>query len=285
MVEAQKKGYSFTKLFYALNKKDKIMSITKKILGTTLLSFAFASSLASAQDRTIRFGTDATYPPFESTTPSGEIVGFDIDLAKAMCERLKANCTFQNQGWDGIIPALRAKKFDVIASSMSITPERERAVAFTQKIWSTPNPLFGKKGTDAAPTKEGTKGLTVGVQQGVIQDRYATKYFTDATIRRYKTFEDAANDLVTGRLDAVFADSGVADEFLNGPRGADYSVLGEPIPTSADEELFGKGTGFAVRKDDKELLDDLNRAFDEIRADGTYEKIASEYFDYDVYDE
>ena len=60
------------------------MSITKKLFGATLLSFALASSLANAQDRTIRFGTDATYPPFESTTPSGEIVGFDIDLAKAM---------------------------------------------------------------------------------------------------------------------------------------------------------------------------------------------------------
>lgn len=261
------------------------MTITKKLFGATLLSFALAGSLAQAQDRTIRFGTDATYPPFESTTPSGEIVGFDIDLAKAMCERLKATCTFQNQGWDGIIPALRAKKFDVIASSMSITPERERAVAFTQKIWSTPNPLFGKKGLKAEPTKEGTKGLTVGVQQGVIQDVYATKYFTDANIRRYKTFEDAVNDLVTGRLDAVFADSGVTDEFLESARGSNYEVLGDPIPTSADEAIFGKGTGFAVRKEDKELLADLNRAFEEIRADGTYDKIAKEYFDYDVYDE
>ena len=158
-------------------------------------------------------------------------------------------------------------------------------MAFTQKVWSTPNPLFGKKGTQAEPTKEGTKGLTIGVQQGVIQDNYATKYFTDATLRRYKTFEDAANDLVTGRLDAVFADSGVADEFLNSPRGADYEVLGDPIPTSADEAIFGKGTAFAVRKEDKDLLADLNRAFDEIRADGTYDKIAKEYFDYDVYDE
>ncbi|KGF32507.1 transporter substrate-binding domain-containing protein [Oligella urethralis] len=261
------------------------MTITKKLFGATLLSFALASSLAQAQERTIRFGSDATYPPFESTTPSGEIVGFDIDLAKAMCERLKATCTFQNQGWDGIIPALRAKKFDVIASSMSVTPERERAVAFTQKVWSIPNPLFGKKGLKAEPTKEGTKGLTIGVQQGVIQDVYATKYFTEANIRRYKTFEDAANDLVTGRLDAVFADSGVANQFLEGPRGQDYEVLGDPIPTSADEAIFGKGTAFAVRKEDKELLADLNRAFDEIRADGTYDKIAKEYFDYDVYDE
>ena len=260
------------------------MSFKNKLLGATLFALMFAGASASAQDKTIRFGSDATYPPFEYTNPSGEVVGFDIDLAKAMCEKMKATCTFQNQAWDGIIPALRAKKFDVIASSMSITPEREKAVAFTQKIWTTPNPLIGKKGLDADTTKEKTKGLDIGIQQGTIQDKYATKYFTDANIKRYKTLEDALNDLVTGRVQAVFADNGVADEFLKGPRGDGFAIIGTPLPSSADEEIFGKGTGFAVRKEDTQLLADLNKAFEEIRADGTYQKIAEKYFDYDVYE-
>lgn len=257
--------------------------LKKLALGALSLTLLAASSAAIAKDRVIRFGSDATYPPFESTTPSGEIVGFDIDLAKAMCERLQAKCTFQNQAWDGIIPALRAKKFDVIASSMSITPERKKAVAFTQKIWTTPNPLIGKEGLKADTTPEGTKGLDLGIQQGTIQDKYATKYFTGANIKRYKTFEDAVKDLVTGRVQAVFADSGVADEFLKGPNGKGFAIIGTPLPSSADLEIFGEGTGFAVRKGDKELLDDLNRAFDQIRADGTYDKIAKKYFSYDVY--
>lgn len=257
--------------------------LKKLALSALSLTLLAASSAAIAKDRVIRFGSDATYPPFESTTPSGEIVGFDIDIAKAMCERLQAKCTFQNQAWDGIIPALRAKKFDVIASSMSITPERKKAVAFTQKIWTTPNPLIGKEGLKADTTPEGTKGLDLGIQQGTIQDKYATKYFTGANIKRYKTFEDAVKDLVTGRVQAVFADSGVADEFLNGPNGKGFSIIGTPLPSSADLEIFGEGTGFAVRKGDKQLLDDLNRAFDEIRADGTYDKIAKKYFSYDVY--
>ncbi|NOL49971.1 transporter substrate-binding domain-containing protein [Pelistega europaea] len=256
--------------------------LKKFILGTAALA-VFAAGSAMAAEKTIRFGSDATYPPFESTTPTGEIVGFDIDLAKAMCERMKATCTFQNQSWDGIIPALRAKKFDVIASSMSITPERKKAVAFTQKIWTTPNPLIGKKGLKADTTPEGTKGLELGIQQGTIQDKYATKYFKDANIKRYKTLEDALKDLVTGRVQAVFADSGVADEFLAGPNGKDFAIIGTPLPSSADLEIFGEGTGFAVRKQDKELLDALNKAFDEIRADGTYDKIAKKYFSYDVY--
>ncbi|NEN74789.1 transporter substrate-binding domain-containing protein [Pelistega sp. NLN82] len=235
------------------------------------------------EQRLIRFGNDATYPPFEYTAPNGEIIGFDIDIAKAMCERLNAKCTFQNQAWDGIIPALRAKKFDVIASSMSITEERKRAVAFTQKIWNTPNPLIGREDIKAEPTKEGTKDLDLGVQQGTIQDKYATKYFTDAHIKRYKTFEDAIKDLVTGRLHVVFGDSGAAGEFLNGPSGKGFAIIGTPIASSSDVSIFGEGTGFAVRKEDKQLLEDLNRAFDEIRADGTYDKIAKKYFDYDVY--
>lgn len=261
------------------------MTRFKKMMTTTLIASLLSAGVAWTEERVIRFGSDATYPPFEWTNPDGEIVGFDIDLAKAMCERMNATCTFQDQGWDGIIPALRAKRFDVIASSMSVTPERQRAVAFTQKIWSVDNPLIAREGLNYEPTREGTKGLTVGVQQGTIQDRYATKYFKDANLRRYKTFEDTLNDLVTGRLQAVFADRGVADEFLKGPRGAGYAIVGTPVPTSADPEIFGAGTAFAVRHEDKDLLNDLNQAFDEIRADGTYDEIAAKYFDYDVYGE
>lgn len=258
------------------------MFFSKNLILPALLAFAVAGA-ASAQERLIRFGTDASYPPFESTAPDGEIIGFDIDLAKAMCEKLQAKCTFQNQAWDGIIPALRAKKFDVIASSMSITPERKRAVAFTQKIWTTPNPLIGKEGLKADTTLEGTKGLDIGIQQGTIQDKYATKYFTKANIKRYKTVEDALNDLLTGRIKAVFADSGVADEFLSTPNGKGYAIIGTPLTSSDDLEIFGEGTGFAVRKDDNKLRKDLNKAFDAIRADGTYDKIAKKYFSYDVY--
>lgn len=260
------------------------MNLKKNVFGIGLCAIALAvSASAVAAGKTIRFGSDATYPPFESTSPSGDIVGFDIDLAKAMCEKMQATCTFQNQGWDGIIPALRAKKFDVIASSMSITPEREKAVLFTQKIWTTPNMFVAKKGATYQSTAEGLKGVDLGVQQGTIQDKYATKYFKDTNIKRYKTLEDAYNDLTTGRVAVVFADGGVTTEFVESPGGKNFQLVGDPIPASADEEIFGKGTGFAVRKNDTELKDALNKAFDEIRKDGTYQKIADKYFKYDIY--
>lgn len=243
---------------------------------------ATSGSAPASAARVIRFGSDATYPPFESTAPNGDIVGFDIDIAKAMCEEMKAQCTFTNQNWDGIIPALLAKKYDVIASSMSVTPERQEVVLFTQMIWSTPNFFIGKTGTTANTTPAGLKGVDLGVQQGTIQDTYATKYFTEANIKRYKTMEDAINDLGTGRLKLVFADGGIMTHLVEGTSKG-YQVVGEPVPNSADPAIFGLGTAFAVRKTDQALADELNKAFDTIRANGTYQKIAQQYFKFDVY--
>ncbi|WP_028356867.1 transporter substrate-binding domain-containing protein [Brackiella oedipodis] len=256
----------------------------RKTLMAAGLIAAFACTAVQAKERTIRFGTDAAYAPFESTTPSGDIVGFDIDIAKAICAKLQAKCTFQNQSWDGIIPALHAKKFDVISSSMSITDERKRAVAFTDKVWATPNVLIGKEGVDINTTPEATAGKDIGIQQGTTQDKYASKYFTKANIRRYKTFEDALNDLKTGRVVAIFADGGVANEFLKSDAGKGYVLLGDTLQNDADKDIFGAGTGFAVRKSDKDLLNDLNKALQEIHDDGTYEKLNKQYFPFSVYE-
>ncbi|MDO5653888.1 MAG: transporter substrate-binding domain-containing protein [Brachymonas sp.] len=247
-------------------------------------SVASAPASVAAPERTIRFGSDATYPPFESTAANGEIIGFDIDLAKAMCEEMKAKCTFTNQNWDGIIPALQAKKYDVIASSMSVTPDRAKVVLFTQMIWSTPSLFVGKTGSTLDTTPAGLKGVDLGVQQGTVQDTYATKHFPDAKIKRYKSIEDAINDLGTGRLKAVFADGGVVTHLVDGSSpDKGFESVGTPVPNSADEDILGAGTAFAVRKEDTALADELNKAFDAIRANGTYKTLADKYFKFEVY--
>ena len=121
---------------------------------------------AGAKDwKAVRVGTDATYPPFESVNPKGEIVGWEIDYAKALCEHMKITCTFQNQDWDGIIPALLAGKFDVIISSMNVTPPRAEKVAFSDVYYSTPPAFMGpasEKSNDVSPEK--LKGKTIGAQ-------------------------------------------------------------------------------------------------------------------------
>lgn len=245
---------------------------------------AATASVDADAKKVIRFGSDATYPPFESTSPNGDIVGFDIDVAKAMCEVMQAKCTFTNQDWDGIIPALIAKKYDVIASAMSVTPERKKAVLFTKMIWATPNLFVAKADGQINNTSaESLKGVDVGVQQGTVQDHYLTKHYSGTNIKRYKTVEDAIADLGTGRLKLVFADGGVVTHLVDDEANKGYKIAGDPIQNSADADILGAGTAFAVRPEDKALADELNKAFETVRANGTYKKIADKYFKFDVY--
>lgn len=232
----------------------------------------------------IRFGSDATYPPFESTAPNGDIIGFDIDIAKAMCEEMQVKCTFTNQDWDGIIPSLIAKKYDVIASSMSVTPERKKAVLFTNMIWATPNLFLAKSDSDITDTSAtALKGIDVGVQQGTVQDNFITKHYTDTNIKRYKTIEDAIADLGTGRLKAVFADGGVVTHLVDDTSNKGYKIAGEPILNTADEAILGAGTAFAVRPEDSALAEELNQALDTLLTNGKYKAIAAKYFKFEVH--
>jgi histidine transport system substrate-binding protein len=236
------------------------------------------------EGKTIVFGSDATYAPFEFTKPNGDITGFDIQIAKALCDQMKAVCEIKHQDWDVIIPGLLAKKYDVIASSMDIYAERKKSVAFTQKIWTVPSSFIAQKGVVLNTTPEGLKGKYIGVQSGTSQDFYAAKYFKNAKIKRYKTKELIYEDLRSGRLDLAFMDRVMAQEsFLKKKIGQNFTIIGDDVWNSADAQILGEGTGFAVRKEDTVLLEELNKAFDAIRASGQYEQIARRYFDFDIY--
>lgn len=238
----------------------------------------------SFEGKTIKIGTDATYEPFESTDKSGKIVGFDIDVMDAMCAEMKAKCEYSNQAFDGIIAGLTAQKFDVIASSLSITPERKQTVRFTQKIWDAPNRFIAKSGSTLQTTPEGLKGKAIGVQTGTIQETYIKKAYPDAKIKSYKTIEDAYNDLTSKRIETIFADGVVlTDGFLKKPAGKDYAQVGGDVLGTADPATLGEGTGFAVRKEDTQLAEALNKAFDAIRANGKYKAAADKYFKFDIY--
>jgi lysine/arginine/ornithine transport system substrate-binding protein len=143
-----------------------------------ILAFAAAAPAAQAKAFTkITFGVDPTYPPFESLSPSGQFVGFDIDLGHAICATLKVKCVFVSQGFDGIIPALEARKFDAILSSMTVTPARAQQIDFSSEMYNEPTSLIAKKGSGLVPTADSLKGKTVGVESGTIQESYANAYW------------------------------------------------------------------------------------------------------------
>ncbi len=246
------------------------------------LALVAATGFASAKDwSTITIGTDATYPPFESVDSAGNIVGFDIDIMNAVCADIKAKCTYVNQDFDGIIPALLASKFDVIDSSISITAEREKTIDFTNKYYNTPAAIIvPKDSTVAGVTKADLAGKTIGVQSSTTHANYAEKTYTDSTIKYYPSLDPAKLDLASGRIDAINDDVVVLSDWLKTTDGACCKLAGtiKPVP-----EIHGIGAGFGIRKSDSDLKDLLNKGIADIRANGTYKTIQDKYFDFDVY--
>jgi lysine-arginine-ornithine-binding protein len=253
------------------------------------LMLAAAAMQAGAADlNNLRIGMDATYPPFESLNTSGKVVGFEADLAQALCKEMKAHCTLVNQDWDGIIPGLVAKKYDVILSSMTITPERAKTVAFSVPYFRTPQRLIAPKNSTLKFSEEGLKGKRIGVQRGTTADNYLTQFWAPKGVEvvRYESQDIAYNDLNTGRLDATFQDELQAEaSFLKSDAGKNYAFVGPSIngDNAAERVVLGFGAGMAVRKDEKELLSRLNKAIAAVRSNGTFLKLSKQYFGRDIY--
>ncbi|UVK37013.1 ABC transporter substrate-binding protein [Mesorhizobium sp. AR10] len=238
--------------------------------------------VAQAQEKTLKIGTEGAYPPFNNLTADGQLVGFDIDIAKALCDEMKVKCEFVAQDWDGIIPALQAGKFDAIIASMSITPERAEKVDFTHKYYNTPSALAAPKDTTLkGVTKEDLAGKTVGVATTTTHFNYASKTYTDSTIKGYPSSPEEQADLANGRLDAIEDDIVVLSQWLDTPDGACCKILGTPSPQPV--EIFGPGAGIAVRKGETDLVNKFNTAIDAIRANGKYKEINDKYFKFDVF--
>ena len=254
--------------------------LTLAILSAALV---LVSGAAIAQEwKIVRIGVEGAYPPFSSVTTSGQLVGFDIDITKALCKEMQVKCSMVQQDWDGIIPALLARKYDAIIASMSITEERQKKVAFSDKYYNTPAKFARKKGSGIEISKEGLKGKTVGVQRATTHDNFISAEFGDSvTIKRYATQDEAYLDAVAGRLDLLLADSvAMADGFLGTDKGMEWELAG---PGYTDPKYFGVGVGIAIRKQDTDLAKMFNKAIAGIRADGTYKKINAKYFAFDVY--
>lgn len=258
----------------------------QRILKITLLAFLgifLLAGAAQAQEK-VRIGTEGAYPPFNYTDNQGNLKGFDIDIAKALCDAADLECEFVTQSWDGMIPALLAKKYDAIIASMSITEERKQKVDFTDKYYQTPARFVKHKDMDLEINKEELEGLTVGVQRATVSANFINDNFDEVLdIKSYDTQEEANMDMVSGRVDLLFADAVVLQTgFLDEEEGQDYEFVG---PGYTDKEWFGEGIGIAVRKGEDELRQTFNQAIQDIREDGTYQEINEKYFDFDVYGE
>jgi polar amino acid transport system substrate-binding protein len=243
-------------------------------------AFAFSAFTASAD---VRFGImNEAYPPFFAKDASGKWQGWEIDLMDAVCAEMKEKCSIVELSWDGLIPALQTKKFDVIWSSMSNTEERQKIIDFTDKYYNTPSKLIGAKGEKAGATAEDVKGKTIGIQVATIQSEYYKKYFAGvADEKTYQTLDEAFQDLAAGRIDYVFGDSLVLDAFVKSDAGKDCCAdMGD---VADDKEILGLGVSGGLRKEDTELKAKLNAAIAAVRASGKYDEITRKYFSFNIY--
>ena len=250
-------------------------------IGSLLLSLTLLLSSSAFADK-LRVGVEGAYPPFSSVNKDGKLEGFDIEIAEALCADMGVECELVKQDWDGIIPALIAKKYDAIIASMSITEERLEKVDFSKPYYKSPARFITKKGSDIEISADGLKGKSVGVQRGTVSDKFITGTFGEGVdIKRYGTQEEAYLDLNAGRVELVFADAFVLMEFTGSDNGKDYDFVGGSY---TDKKYFGEGIGIAVRKGDTELTEKLNTAIDNIRKSSAYDKVRAKYFDFDIFE-
>jgi lysine/arginine/ornithine transport system substrate-binding protein len=242
------------------------------------------SLCVSAKDwKVIRFGVDPSYPPFESKAADGSLVGFDIDLGKALCAKLNAKCVWVENDFDGMIPALQARKIDAVLSDMSVTEKRLQQIDFTAKISYSPTRMVAKSGSNLLPTAESLRGRNIGVEQGTIQETYAKTYFEPhgVNIVSYQNQDQVYADLKSGRLDASLQDEAQASVgFLKTPEGKGFEFSG---PELEDPKILGNAAAIGLRKGDTDLKNALNSALAELLKDGTYQTIAKKYFDFNIY--
>jgi octopine/nopaline transport system substrate-binding protein len=272
-----------------------------------ITAFAVAMGLATgaavAKDwTTVRIATEGAYPPWNATDPSGKLIGFEIDLANDLCQRMQVECTIVAQDWEGIIPALTAGKYDVIMAGMSITDERKEVINFTDDYAGTPAYFAVVKDSDLAAyehplemanleevdaeeqaaidsLKEALDGKTVGVQVATIHANFLEEYLGDAIeIRTYDTQENLDLDLQAGRVDAALASASYWYPLLETEKGADFALIGPGL----DGGPFGWGVGAGIRKEDTDLVEMFNKAIAEAKEDGTINRLAQQWFGFDV---
>ncbi len=231
-------------------------------------------SMAHAGDK-LRIGTEGAYPPFNGIDKAGMAVGFDVDIANALCAEMKVECEIiAPLEWDSILIGLKKKKYDAVVASMSITEERKKAVDFTDPYYSNNLTMVAKKGSGLDAMN--LSGKSVGAQRATIAANYVTDTLKDVDAKLYDTQENAYLDLASGRIEVLVSDKLPAYDWLRSDQGKDFEFLGKAI--DVNDKI-----GIAVRKKDDDLRMKINAALKAIVANGTYAKINAKYFPFSIF--
>ncbi|KAF1025091.1 MAG: Lysine/arginine/ornithine-binding periplasmic protein [Pseudomonas sp.] len=235
------------------------------------------SGTAMAKD-TVTIATDATFPPFESVDASGKLVGYDIELADAVCKAAKLDCNIIGAAWEGMIPGLLSKKYDALISQLTVTEARRKVMAFSD-VYELPTFRFvARKGANLTITPEGLKGKTIAVQTGTPMDAYVTKNFPDSKIVRYASGSEPYLELAAGRADVHLSyEAQILFSFLRKDEGKEFELVGKSL-TGKDAPEFGEGVAIAINKNNKALVEKINAGLAAVRESGQLDALNAKYF-------
>lgn len=258
--------------------------IQKTVLCASLSLIGF-SAMAATQ---LKIGTEGGYPPWSMVDASGNVTGFDADMAAALCTELEAECSFVVQAFDSLIPSLSANRFDLIISGMSYTPERAKRINFSipyaveDAIFILPAKSELIQADDAETILSGLKGKTIGVQGGTTHGTYLAEKAPDATIRNYDSLDQMQIDLDAGRLDGTFADLSSQTKFFNSLKGEDFALTDYVIKGSSAPEILGYGIAVGIHQDNADLKAKVDAALCKLIEDGTVKTSSEKWFNTDL---
>lgn len=257
----------------------------RKLTAAALLLAAFAIQTAAHAQAPgwakVRIGVEANYPPFSLMGTDGKFSGFDIDIANAICAEMKAECTMVSQEWDGMMPALNAKKFDMIVASMSITEERKKAADFSDSYYDIPSAWIAKAGTFKDVNATTLKGKKIIVTRNTPRAAFVQANYKDSEVLLVAKEAEVTMELAAGRGDIGFGSSLAATSaFLKSAEGKGYSKVGTPVNLGGAKD--GGGVGIAMRKGEESLKTKVNAALKTITANGVYKSINDKYFDVNI---
>nr|WP_182406153.1 transporter substrate-binding domain-containing protein [Psychrobacter sp. GP33] len=225
----------------------------------------------SATGEVLRIGTEGAYAPFNYTNADGSLGGFDVEIANALCADMKVTCEITAQDWDGIIPGLKAGKYDAIIAAMSVTPERSQQVAFTDPYFSNTLVFLAKADSKFDPAQDShINANSIAAQRATISSQWFEKAYPKADMKLYDTLSNAFLDLGSERVDAMVSDKLPAIQWLNSPAGDGFILKGAEIDINDNFAI-------AVRPGDA-LQAKINDSLANIKANGTYDKINQKYF-------
>jgi polar amino acid transport system substrate-binding protein len=265
------------------------------LLGGHILRFAlvlhclclvalFSAEIAIAEQarapRQLRIASEGARPPY-NYLDGNDLAGFEIELGKALCAEMKAQCNFVVQDWDGMIPALNGKHFDAIMAAMEINDERREKIAFSKPYVRMPSVFLMSKKSDLKDSSpEGLAGQTIGVESGGTHQAYLEDAYKKSELKKYASLEEAILDMAEGRIDVAIGDKDAVTDFMTNRKEAQCCHLLADVPRDAN--YFGEGIGIGLRKDEPELKAEFDKALDALIANGEFGRIRAKFFPFEV---